>query len=42
MSGWSGWTVAACGIGAFGGYGLALGAAALSYQRRTRPGCVSP
>ncbi|WP_339154029.1 hypothetical protein [Actinomadura luteofluorescens] len=42
ISGWSGWTVAACGIGAFAAYGLALGAAAWSYQRRTRPVCVSP
>ncbi|GGV19101.1 hypothetical protein GCM10010182_45960 [Actinomadura cremea] len=40
MSGWSGWTVAACGIGAFGVYGTALGAAAWSYQRRTRPRCT--
>ena len=42
MDGWSGWTVAACGIGAFAGYGIALGVAAWSYQRRTRPVCVSP
>ncbi|MFF0519941.1 hypothetical protein ACFYTC_14635 [Actinomadura nitritigenes] len=41
MSGWSGWTVAACGIGAFGVYGIALGIAALSYQRRTRPRCAA-
>jgi hypothetical protein len=42
MSGWPGWTVAACGIGAFAVYGTALGVAAWSYQRRTRPRCVSP
>ncbi|WP_205718406.1 hypothetical protein [Actinomadura sp. WMMA1423] len=42
ISGWSGWTVAACGIGAFAVYGPALGAAAWSYQWRTRPVCVSP
>ncbi|WP_067457600.1 hypothetical protein [Actinomadura macra] len=39
--GWSGWTIAACGIVAFGIHGVALGAAAWSYQRRTRPRCVS-
>ncbi|WP_160161153.1 hypothetical protein [Actinomadura sp. K4S16] len=42
ISGWSGWTVAACGIGAFAAYGVAVGAAAWSYQRRTLPVCVSP
>ncbi|WP_433462491.1 hypothetical protein [Spirillospora sp. CA-128828] len=42
LHGWSGWTVAACGIGAFAVYGVALGVAAWSYQRRTRPRCVSP
>ncbi|TDD88958.1 hypothetical protein E1298_14620 [Actinomadura rubrisoli] len=41
MQGWSGWTVAACGIGAFGVYGVALGVAAWSYQRRTRPRCAA-
>ncbi|MEU6037795.1 hypothetical protein ABZ801_20540 [Actinomadura sp. NPDC047616] len=39
MTGWSGWTVAACGIGAFGPYGIALGVAAWSYQHQTRPKC---
>ncbi|SFN60200.1 hypothetical protein SAMN04489713_102544 [Actinomadura madurae] len=42
LHGWSGWTVAACGIVAFAVYGTALGVAAWSYQRRTRPRCVSP
>ncbi|TDD88162.1 hypothetical protein E1293_06740 [Actinomadura darangshiensis] len=42
LHGWSGWTVAACGIVAFTVYGVALGVAAWSYQRRTRPRCVSP
>ncbi|MEV5831757.1 hypothetical protein AB0L25_39955 [Spirillospora sp. NPDC052242] len=41
-TGWSAWTVAACGLLAFGPFGAALGAAAWSYQRRTRPVCVSP
>ncbi|WP_216651186.1 hypothetical protein [Actinomadura litoris] len=41
LAGWAGWTVAACGIGAFAVYGTALGVAAWSYQRRTRPVCLS-
>ncbi|WP_153538594.1 hypothetical protein [Actinomadura macrotermitis] len=40
-TGWNGWLIAACGLGAFGPYGIALGIAAWSYQRRTRPLCVT-
>ncbi|WP_242906876.1 hypothetical protein [Actinomadura terrae] len=41
LAGWAGWTVAAFGVGAFAVYGVALGVAAWSYQRRTRPVCLN-
>jgi hypothetical protein len=34
------WLVTWIGLGAFGPFGVALGVAALSYQRRTRPRCA--
>ncbi len=39
LQGWSGWTITACGVGAFAVYGVSLGAAAWDFQRRTRPVC---